>query len=215
MRSAQDRYCRSNTPLVSKDAASLTICFPVTLFTGLVVRLNSARTIRPAAPFQQHAQPCPRVPASNLFKTPFQFTAMATKEVQEPTLHPPPRCFQPLLASPADRGESNLTAPVQLKRHAVELSPRVFAFHPNHSSGKERDSLPAEFPVPKRSPSTVKAVICILQLPSVEQSSSVLNTSLSLLSLPAVLPATRCSLQPCAYCVAVISALRVQQLKSN
>lgn len=140
---------------------------------------------------------------------------MATKEVQEPTLHPPPHCFQPLLASPADHGESKRAAPIALKRHAVELSLCVFVFHPNHSSGKERDSLPAEFPVPKRSPDTLKAVICILQFPSVEQSSSVLNTSLSLPSLPAVLPATRCRLQPYAYCLTVISASHVQQLKSN
>ena len=94
---------------------------------------------------------------------------MATKEVQEPTLHPPHPRFQPLLISPADHSESNLTAPIQLKRHAVELSLCVFMFHPNHSSGKERDSLPAEFPVPKRSPGTMKAVICIPQFPSVER----------------------------------------------
>lgn len=87
---------------------------------------------------------------------------------------------------------------------------------PNHSSGKERDSLPAEFPVPKRSPGTVKAVIRIPQFPSVgEQSSAVLNTSPSLPSLPAALSATRCLLQPYAYCVPVIPVSCVQHLKSS
>ena len=51
--SAQDRYCRSNTPLVSKDTASPTVFFPVPLFTGLVTRLNSAQMICLAVPFQQ------------------------------------------------------------------------------------------------------------------------------------------------------------------
>lgn len=87
---------------------------------------------------------------------------------------------------------------------------------PNHSSGKERDSLPAEFPVPKCSPGTVGAVIHIPQFPSVgEQSSAVLNTSLSLPSLPAALPATCCHLQRYAYCVPVIPVSHVQQLKSS
>lgn len=202
-------------PLVSKDIASPTVFFPVALFTGLGTRLNSTQMICPAVSFQQHAQPCLRVPTRNLFKTPFQFTAMATKEVQEPTLHPPPPCFQPLLVSPADHGESNLTAPIQLKKHAVKLSLCIFMFHPNHSSGKEQDSLPAEFPVPKRSPGTVKAVICIPQFPSVEQGSSVLHTLLPLPSLPAVLPA--------AYCVCSLMLIVFQwflfshtrQLKSN
>lgn len=41
-----------------------------------------------------------------------------------------------------------------------------------------RENLPAKFPVPPVPLGTTKAVICILQFPSVEQSSSMLNASL-------------------------------------
>lgn len=57
-------------PLVSKDTASPVVLFPVPLLTGLLMRLNSAQMIHLALLLQQHTQPCLKVPARNLFKTP-------------------------------------------------------------------------------------------------------------------------------------------------
>lgn len=97
----------------------------------------------------------------------------------------------------------------------MELSLCIFTFHPNHSSGKERGSLPAEFPVPHRSPGTMKALICILQFPGAEQSSAVPNMSLLLPSLPAALPVTCCCSQPYAERAPVVPVSRAQLLKRN
>lgn len=50
--------------------------FPVPLFTGVVTRLSSAQRMCLAVPFQQ---PFLWAPNRNLLKTPFKFTAMATR----------------------------------------------------------------------------------------------------------------------------------------
>lgn len=132
-------------------------------------------------PIQQHMQPCLRTPTR---KTPIWFTTMGGSS-RTNTLHvpPPPPCLQPLVVFWAHHNE-RLHGPSELKRHIVQLSLCVFMFHPNQSIGREWDSLPAEFSVPKCSLGTVKAVICIPQFPSAEQSWSILNTPLP--SSPAV-----------------------------